>query len=106
MKEMYRLAQEAGKEFTSYDPRSRYLRIDARGIDYSPEFVRITLEQAGKKITLARSDFASYSGEGLLVRLPKGLSAGEVKFTIENSAGDEDRYSTPATKTFVLQSGT
>ncbi|HEX6284555.1 MAG TPA: hypothetical protein VFZ71_06760, partial [Pyrinomonadaceae bacterium] len=106
MKEMYRLAQEVGKEFTSYDPSSRYLRIDARGIDYSPEFVRITLEQAGKKITLARSDFASYSGEGLLVRLPKGLSAGEVKFTIENSAGDEDRYSTPATKTFVLQSGT
>jgi hypothetical protein len=76
-----------------------------RGVDYNPNFVRITLEQAGKKFMLAPSDFSSFSGEGLLVRLPIGLTAGEVKFTIENSGGD-DRYSTPATKTFVLQTGT
>jgi hypothetical protein len=104
-KEMYRRAKEAGKEFTSYDPLRRYLKINVRGVDYNPNFVRITLEQAGKKFMLAPSDFSSFSGEGLLVRLPFGLTAGEVKFTIENSGGD-DRYSTPATKTFVLQTGT
>ena len=104
-KEMYRRAKEVGKEFTSYDPLRRYLKINVRGVDYNPNFVRITLEQAGKKFMLAPSDFSSFSGEGLLVRLPIGLTAGEVKFTIENSGGD-DRYSTPATKTFVLQTGT
>lgn len=104
-RDMYRRAKEAGKEFTSYDPLRRYLRINASGVDYNPNFVRITLERAGEKFTLAPSDFSSFSGDGLLVRLPIGLTAGEVKFTIENSDGD-DRYSTPVTKTFVLQSPT
>jgi hypothetical protein len=103
MKEIYQMAKDAGKQFNSYDPLYRYLKIDVRGVDYNPEFIRITLEQADKKITLTRNDFSSYSGDGLLVRLPKGLTAGEVKFTIENYGGD-NRYSTPARKTFVLKS--
>jgi virulence-associated protein VagC len=35
------------------------------------------------------------------VRLPKELNGGNIKLTIENSGGD--RYSTPVTKSFVLQ---
>ena len=101
---MHALAKQAGKEFPSYDPSRRHLTIRARGVDYNPELVRITLEQGDKKITLSREYFLSYSDEGLIVRLPEGLTAGEVEVTIENSGGD-DRYSTPVTKTFVLQSG-
>jgi hypothetical protein len=104
LKEMYELAKQAGQEFSAYDPNGRYLTVRVRGIDYNPSFVRATLEQGDKKITLQRDDFSSFLGDVLIVKLPKGLAAGEVKFTLENSGGD-DRYSTPATKTFVLQSG-
>lgn len=104
LKELYDLAKKAEKEFSSYDPGSRYVAVKARGVDYNPDLVRVTLEQGDKKITLTHHDFSLYSGESLILRLPKGLAAGEVKFTIENSDGD--RYSTPVTKTFVLQSGT
>ena len=103
LKEMYDMAKQAGKEFASYDPNGRYLTVRARGVDYNPSFVRVTLEQGDKKITLPRDGFSSFSGDLLIVKLPKGLAAGEVKVTIENSGGD-DRYSTPATTTFVLQS--
>ena len=101
-RDMYRRAKEVGKEFTSFDPLRRYLKINARGVDYNPNFVRITLEQADKKFVLAPSDFSSLSGDAVIVRIPIGLTAGEVKFTIENFDG-EDRYSTPVSKTFVLQ---
>ena len=104
LKELNQLAKDAGKEFAAYDPSRRYLAIKVRGVDFNPEFVRITLEQADKKITLTRNDFSSFAGDDLIVRLPEGLSAGEVKFTIENSVGD-DRFSKPATKTFVLKTG-
>ena len=103
LKDMYERAKQAGKEFTSYDPDRRYLKIRARSVDYNPKFVRITLEQADKKLTLSPSDFSTFSGDALIVKLPPGLTAGEVKLTIENSTGDT--YSTPTTKTFVLQSG-
>ena len=105
LKDMFERAKQAGKEFSTFEPDRRYLRIQARGIDFNPQFIRINLEQGDQKITLSPNDFSSFTGEALIVRLPKGLTAGEVKFTIENSGGD-DRYSTPATKTFVLQSPT
>jgi len=95
-------AKEAGTEFHSYDPNRRYLTIRAHGVDYNPKFVRITLEQAGEKFTLSPSDFVLFSNDALIVRLPKDLKGGSVKFTIENSGGD--RYSTPVTKSFVLES--
>jgi hypothetical protein len=102
LKEMYEIQKRAGRQFPEYDPDSRYLMIKVRGIDYNPNFVRITLEQAGEEFELSFADFSSFSSEGLIVRLPEDLKAGEVKFTIENSGGD--RYSKPATKTFVLKS--
>jgi hypothetical protein len=68
--------------------------VKVKGLDYNLRFIRITLEQGGEKHTLSLGDFSSYSGEALIVRLPKELKAGEVKFTIENSDGE--RYSTPS----------
>ena len=104
LKEMSELAKQAGREFSSYEPDRRYMTVRVRNFDYNPSFVRITLEQGDKTITLVRGEFSLFTGEALIVKLPKGLAPGEVKFTIENFAGD-DRYSTPATKTFVLQAG-
>lgn len=100
LKQMYAAQKEAGKEFHAYDPSRRYLTIRARGIDYNSSFVRITLEQGDRKFTLSPADFSLYSPDSLIVRLPKELTGGNVKFTIENSGGD--RYSTPVTKSFVL----
>ena len=89
-------------ESGAYDPDRRYLTIRAKGIDYNPKFVRITLEQADQKFTLSQEDLSLYAIDSLIVKLPKDLKGGEVNFTIENSDGD--RYSTPVTKTFVLAS--
>lgn len=102
LREMYEAQKQAGRDFSSYDPNRRYLTVRARGVDYNPNFVRITLEQADQKFTLSRGDFSLYTIDALIVRVPKGLEGGEVKLTIENSDGD--RYSTPVTKTFVLPS--
>ena len=102
MKEMYEAQKQAGKDFGAYDPGSRYLTIRARGVDYNPKFVRITLEQGEQKFTLSPGDLSFYSIDSLIVRLPKDLKGGDVKFTIENSDGE--RFSTPVTKTLVLAS--
>lgn len=102
VKKMYEIQQQAGKEFTPYDPDSRYLAIRVRGIDHNPKFIRITLEQTDVKLTLSHRGFSFFTGETLIVKLPDELTAGPVKLTIENSGGD-DRYSTPVTKSFVLQ---
>ena len=102
MKDMYETQKEVGKEFSAYDPNRRYLTVRARGIDYNPKFVRITLEQVDQKFTLSPSDFSFYGIDALVVKAPKDLTGGDVKLTIENSDGD--RYSTPVTKSFVLPS--
>ncbi|HEY0726026.1 MAG TPA: hypothetical protein VGD41_18955 [Pyrinomonadaceae bacterium] len=102
LRQMYEIQKKAGREFPEYDPDSRYLMIKVRGVDFNPNYIRITLEQGGEKYTLSFADFSSYSSDGLIVRLPDELTGGNVKFTIENSGGD--RYSKPATKSFVLAS--
>jgi virulence-associated protein VagC len=101
LRQMQEMQKEVGKEFRIYDPERRYLTIRAQGIDYNPKFVRITLEQTGQKFTLSPDDFTLFSNDSVIVRLPKELRGGNVNFTIENSGGD--RYSTPVTKSFVLQ---
>src|SRR6185503_6856355 len=100
LRQMHAAQKEAGREFHAYDPDRRYLTIRARGLDYNPQFVRITLEQGDEKFTLSSNDFSLYSNEALIVRLPEDLTGGNVKFTIENFDGE--RYSTPVTKSFVL----
>ncbi len=102
MKQMYETLKQEGKDFTAYDPSRRYLTVRVRGIDYNPQFVRITLEQGDQKFTLSPRDFSFYALDALVVRLPKDLTGGDVKLTIENTDGD--RYSTPVTKSFVLPS--
>ncbi len=101
LRQMQEMQKEVGKDLRIYDPDRRYLTIRAQGVDHNPKFVRITLEQAGQKFTLSPGDFTLYSNDFVIVRLPKELRGGDVKFTIENSGGD--RYSTPVTKSFVLQ---
>jgi len=100
LRQMDAAQKEAGREFHAYDPERRYLTIRARGLDYNPKFVRITLEQGDEEFELSPDDFSLYSNEALIVQLPEDLTAGNVKFTIENSDGE--RYSTPVTKSFVL----
>ena len=100
LKQMYAKQKEAGENFSPYDPNRRYLTLRVVGIDYNPKFVRITLEQADQKFTLSPDDFSLYSNNALIVRVPEGLTKGNVKLTIENSTGD--RYSTPVSKSFVL----
>lgn len=100
LRQMHAAQKEAGRDFHAYDPDRRYLTIRVRGLDYNPKFVRITLEQGDEKFTLSPNDFSLYSNDALIVRLPEDLTAGNVKFTIENFDGE--RYSTPVTKSFVL----
>ena len=100
LKEVYEAQKQAGREFPPYDPSHRYLTLRVRDVDLNPKFVRITFEQAGQKFTLSPDDFSLYSADALIVRVPAGLKAGNVKVSVENSGGD--RYSAPATKTFVF----
>lgn len=102
IRQMYETQKQAGRDFPVYDPARRYLTVRARGVDYNPKFVRMTLEQGDQKFTLSPSDFSLYAFDALIMRLPKDLKGGDVKLTVENSDGD--RYSTPVTKTFVLPS--
>lgn len=99
LRQMYEAQTKAGRKFGEYDPDSRYVTIRARGIDYNPRFVRIRMEQEGRTpSTLSFADFAHLSGDTLIVRAPKDLSAGTVQITIENSGAG--RYSTPVVRTF------
>ena len=101
LREIYEAQKQAGKQFYPYDPSRRYLAVRARSVDYNPKFVRVTLEQGAQKFTLTPADFSLYSGDALILRLPKELTSGDITLTIENSGGD--RFSTPVTKTFTLQ---
>ncbi|HEY5885562.1 MAG TPA: hypothetical protein VIT88_12795 [Pyrinomonadaceae bacterium] len=86
LRRMYEIQREAGREFPPYDPSRRYLTIRATGVDHNPRFVRITLEQAGRSYTLAPTDFSHFSGEAVVVRLPKEFGSGTVSFSIQNLA--------------------
>nr|MDQ3817324.1 hypothetical protein [Acidobacteriota bacterium] len=100
LRQMYEAQLSAGRKFPSYDPGRRYITIRARGLDYNPRFVRISFEQAGRRTTLAPSDFSLYSADMLIVRAPEGLRPGEAQIIIENRGGDS--FSPPAAKSFEL----
>lgn len=85
----------------AYDPAARYVTIRATGLDPDPKFLRVRLEQAGREaVTLGRGDFALYSNNSLVVRVPKGFGAGTLRLSVENrgAAG----YSAPVVRTFEL----
>jgi hypothetical protein len=84
LRETYEIERRAGRRFTPYDPNSRYLTIRGRSIDPNPRFVRIVLEQNVESVTLGLADFSYVSAELLIVRLPKGATAGPARMSIVN----------------------
>ena len=84
-----------------YDPSARYVSIRVSGLDPNPNFVRVRFAQEGRATaTLGKGDFALYSGDSLLVRLPQGFGAGVVRVSVENLGASG--YSDPAQATFQL----
>lgn len=101
LRRMYEIQRQAGRQFPEFDPSRRYLTIRTTGIDYNPQFIRITLEQAGRGYTLSFADFSSFAADTLIVRLPGELRSGTVNFSIANLGIGNS--STPVMKTFSLR---
>ncbi len=93
-------ALSAGLEFREYDPRRKYVAIQATGLDYNPNFRRIQFEQGGVTYTLVYDDYSLSMPGRLVVRVPEGFSPGPVRVTIQNrgAAG----FSNAITRTFVM----
>jgi hypothetical protein len=100
MRQRYEIQAREGRKFPAFDPQRKYATIRARGIDYNPRFVRITIEQDGQRFTVAPEDFSSYSGDELIIRLPKELKSGEARMTIENRGAES--FSRPVSKIFEI----
>jgi hypothetical protein len=84
-----------------YDPSARYVSIRVSGLDPNPNFVRVRFAQEGRATaTLGKEDLVLYTGDSLVVRLPKAFGAGTMRVSVENrgAAG----YSRPAQATFQL----
>jgi len=60
----------------------------------------VRLEQEGRSVTLGAGDFSLFSGNSLIVRVPKDFGAGATRLSVENRG--EDGYSAPVFKTFEL----
>ena len=85
----------------AFQPGARFVTIRATGIDPDPRYLRVRFEQEGRAaVTLERGDFALFSNNSLVVRLPQGFGPGTVRVSVENrgAAG----YSAPAVTTFEL----
>ena len=100
LRQKYELQNRAGRTFSEFDPNRKYVTLDIKGIDYNPNYVRITFEQAGKNFDLKPVDFSSYGEDRLIVRQPKELIGGATTITVENRGGDS--YSVPVSKTFEI----
>lgn len=84
-----------------YDPSARYVSIRVAGLDPNPNFVRVRFAQEGRATaTLDKDDLALYTGDSLVVRLPKGFGAGTVRVSVENLGASG--YSEPSQATFQL----
>ena len=84
-----------------YDPSARYVSIRVGGLDPNPNFVRVRFAQEGRATaTLGKDDLVLYTGDSLLVRLPKGFGPGVVRVSVENIGASG--YSEPAQATFHL----
>jgi hypothetical protein len=100
LRQRYEIQTRAGRPFSEFDPQRKYVTIQIKGIDFNPNFVRVTFEQAGRRFTLEPVNFSSYGNDTLIVRQPKELKAGPVKITIENRGADT--FSVPVSKTFEI----
>ena len=100
LRQRYEIQTRAGAAFPEFDPQRKYITIHVKGLDYNPNFVRVTLEQEGRSFMLRPVDFSSYLNDTLIVLQPKQLKAGPVKITIENRGADS--FSVPVSKTFEI----
>jgi hypothetical protein len=85
----------------TYEQGVRYVTIRATGLDPDPRFLRVRMEQEGRgAVTLERGDFALFTNNSLIVRVPQGFGPGAVRLSVENrgAAG----YSAPVVRTFEL----
>jgi hypothetical protein len=100
LRQRYEIQTRAGEVFPEFDPQRKYVTIHVKGIDYNPNFVRVTFEQDGRSFLLRPMDFSSYGNDTLIVRQPKELKAGPANITIENRGADS--FSVPVSKTFEI----
>ncbi len=85
----------------AYEQGVRYASIRATGLDPDPRYLRVRMEQEGRgAVTLERGDFALYSNDAVIVRVPKGFGPGTVTVSVENRGSTG--YSAPVVKTFEL----
>jgi hypothetical protein len=97
---MYEAQKSTGRKFPEYDPANRYLSIRVRSVDLNPRFVKITLTQGERSVTLSFADFSNLSNDMLIVRLPDGFRKGPVELSIQNKGAEG--YSKAVTTTFEL----
>jgi hypothetical protein len=100
LRQMYEIQARAGRTFPDFDPQRKYVTLRVKGIDYNPNYVRITFEQEGRRFTLASGDFSLSSGDILIVAQPKELKPGPTKITIENRGVDS--FSAPVSRTLEI----
>jgi hypothetical protein len=96
------LAQSADPRVRpAYEQGVRYVSIRATGLDPDPKYLRVRMEQEGRgAVTLERGDFALFTGNALIVRVPRSFGPGTVTVSVENRGSTG--YSTPVVKTFEL----
>lgn len=100
LKSLHDQAVKAGYDFKEYDPNSRYVSIEAVGLDPNPNFMRVQFEQGGQKYILKFSDFSITAMGMNIVRLPAAIKPGEVQVTIQNIGAG--RMSKAITYTFEV----
>ncbi|MET0647040.1 MAG: hypothetical protein ABW208_10495 [Pyrinomonadaceae bacterium] len=83
------------------DSATRYVSIRVAGIDPNPRFLRVRFEQEGRAAaTLGEGDLILFTGQSLIVRLPKGFAPGALRVSVENLGASG--YSAPSAATFEL----
>jgi hypothetical protein len=88
LRQMYEIQSQAGHPFPEYDPKRVYFTIRGNGFDPNPNLVRVTLEQDGRRVTLTYADFSFYGGSFLILRVPRGFTAGRLTMSIEHRGLD------------------
>jgi hypothetical protein len=67
----------------------RCLTIQAKHLDFNPEFVSVTLEQHAQRVTLTRDDFLTAMGGIVIIRVPEVIRKGTVRVTVANRSGTQ-----------------
>ena len=100
LRQMYEIQRQAGHPFPEYDPKRVYFTIRGNGFDPNPNLVKVTLEQDGRRVTLIYADFSFYGGSFLILRVPRGFTAGRLTMSIEHRGLDS--FSAPVIRNFNL----